>query len=51
MESELSEIFQVKLVAKNIVLWCLGTHFMHLRVDIWLILLSLKITMPVKYQR
>ena len=30
MESELSGIFRVKLVAKNIVLGSPGTHFMHM---------------------
>ena len=33
MESEPSGIFLVKLVAKNIVLWSLGTHSMHMRVS------------------
>ena len=33
MESELSGIFWVKLVAKNIVLGSSGTHFMHMRVN------------------
>ena len=33
MESELSGIFWVKLVRKNIVLGSLGTHFMHMRVN------------------
>ena len=32
MELEFSGIFQVKVVAKNIVLGFLGTHFMHMRV-------------------
>ena len=32
MESEPSDIFWVKLVAKNIVLASPGTHFMHMRV-------------------
>ena len=32
MNSELSDIFRVKLVAKNIVLGLLGTHVMHMRV-------------------
>ena len=34
MKSELSGIFWVKLVAKNIVLGSSGTHFMHMRVNI-----------------
>ena len=33
MESELSGIFQVKLVTKNIVLGSPGTQFMHMRVN------------------
>ena len=33
MESELSGIFPVKLVTKNIVRGCPGTQFMHMRVD------------------
>ena len=33
MESELSGIFRVKLVAKNIVLGSAGTSFMHVTVD------------------
>lgn len=32
IESELSGIFRVKLVAKNIVLGPPGTHFMHMKV-------------------
>ena len=32
MESENSEIFLVKVVAKNLVLGSLGTHFMHMSV-------------------
>ena len=32
MESELSDIFRVKLVTKNIVRGSLGTQFMHTRV-------------------
>ena len=32
MESELSGIFRVKLVTKNIVRGSPGTHFMHMRV-------------------
>ena len=32
VESELSGIFTVKLVAKNIVLGSSGTHFMHIRI-------------------
>ena len=32
IESELSRIFRVKLVAKNIVLVSPETHFMHIRV-------------------
>ena len=32
MEPELSGIFWVKMVAKNIVLGSPGTHFMHMRV-------------------
>ena len=39
MESELSGIFRVKLVAKNIVLGFPGTHSAHMRVtevrDLW----------------
>ena len=31
-ESELADIFWVKLIAKNIVLGSSGTHFMHMRV-------------------
>ena len=34
MESELSGIFQVKLVTKNIVCGSPGTQFMHMRVNI-----------------
>ena len=34
MESELSGIFRVKLVTKNIVRGSPGTQFMHVRVDI-----------------
>ena len=34
MESELSGVFWVKLVAKNIVLGSPGTHFMHMRVKV-----------------
>ena len=34
IESELSSIFPVKLVAKNIMLGCLGTHVMHMRVKL-----------------
>ena len=30
MESELSGIFQVELVTKNVVLGSSGTHFMHM---------------------
>ena len=33
MESELSGIFKVRLVVKNMVLRSPGTHFMHFRVD------------------
>ena len=33
MESEFSGIFQVKQVAKNMVLGSLGTYFMHMRVN------------------
>ena len=33
MESELSGIFRVKLVTKNIVRGSLGTQFMHMRVN------------------
>ena len=33
MKSELSDIFQVKQVVKNMVLGSLGTHFMHMRVN------------------
>ena len=32
MESELSGIFRVKLVTKNIERWSPGTQFMHMRV-------------------
>ena len=32
METELSVIFKVKLVAKNVLFWSPGTHFMHMRV-------------------
>ena len=32
MESELSGIFRVKLITKNIVRGSLGTQFMHMRV-------------------
>ena len=32
MDSELSGIFRANVVAKNIVLWSPGTHFMHMRV-------------------
>ena len=34
MESELSDIFRVKLVTKNIVRESPGTQFMHIRVNI-----------------
>ena len=34
MESELSDIFRVKLVTKNIVRGSPGTQFMHMRVKI-----------------
>ena len=34
MVSELSNKCQVKLAAKNIVLWSLRTRFMHLRVNL-----------------
>ena len=34
MESELSGIFLVKLVTKNIVSGCPGTQFMHMRVNL-----------------
>ena len=34
MESELSGIFQVKLVTKNIVRGSPGTQFMHMRVNL-----------------
>ena len=33
MESDLSGIFRVKPVTKNIVLVCPGTHFMHMSVN------------------
>ena len=32
MEAELSDIFKVKLIAKNTVLGFPGTYFMHMRV-------------------
>ena len=35
MESELSGIFRVKLIAKNIVLGSSGTHFTHMRVKMY----------------
>ena len=34
MESELSGIFRVKFVVKNIVIGSPGTHFMYMRVKI-----------------
>ena len=35
MESELSSIFRVKLVTKNIVCGFPGTQFMHMKVNVW----------------
>ena len=35
MESELSGIFRVKLVTKNIVRGSPGTQFMHMGVNVW----------------
>ena len=32
-ELELSDIFRVKLVVKNIVFWSAWTHFMHMRIN------------------
>ena len=40
MEPELSGIFWVKMVAKNIVLGSPGTHFMHMKVN------KIQINMP-----
>ena len=40
IESELSGIFRVKPVTKNIVRGSLGTHFMHMKVNLRLILQS-----------
>ena len=41
MESELSGVFGIKLVAKNIVLGSPGTHFMHMRVKVIFFVISL----------
>ena len=40
MESELSGIFSVKLVTKNIVRGCPGTQFMHIRVNALILILN-----------
>ena len=35
MEFEASDIYQVKLAVKDIVLWSPGAHFMHVRINIF----------------
>ena len=51
MESELSGIFRVKLVTKNIVRGSPGTQFMHMRVKESLIMTTASLRASTKYQQ
>ena len=51
MESELSGIFRVKLVTKNIVRGSPGTQFMHMRVKESLIMTTASLGAYTKYQQ
>ena len=45
METELFGIFGVKMVAKNIVLRSTGTHFMHMRANLFIFVLDSNISL------